>query len=284
MENETFLAKRVYFSQVSNTAIRDKNLLPKAKALYCIIQSFVTIENFVLHKNYLQEFYGEGIKSFNNAWKELKIKGYLIQYKYKNKLGKFYYVYDLLDIPKIREPLIALDTSQTSLLEGVDNVGGTKGGMYSNTNFNNTKEKNEEEEYHLPLHVENINNLDKNKEVYKTYFENTGSKLITADYKMLNKLVTRSGIDIVIKAIETTYVHHGAIAFMNYLLGVLKDWTSKGANTLELVDAIINKHKFNIQKINDNKENAIDSIAAKHMVNRGIEATMDELARVGMMD
>lgn len=129
--NGAFRSKKIYFSQVSNEALRDSNLSLKAKGLYALIQSYVTIENFVLYKSTLKKDCKEGEKAFEASWKELKDRGYLVQYKMRNEKGSFYYEYDLLDV------------SQTPKKEGVENGhvekgGGGKRGVYNNTDLNNT--------------------------------------------------------------------------------------------------------------------------------------------------
>lgn len=95
-----FRKKRVNFSQVSNTALRDKTLSYRARGLYAVIQSYVTIETFTLYKSYLMHNAPEGERAFDTAWKELKESGYLKQYKYKDSNNqKFVYEYELLDTP-----------------------------------------------------------------------------------------------------------------------------------------------------------------------------------------
>jgi hypothetical protein len=129
-----FRKKKVYFSQISNVAIRDKELSLKAKGLYSLIQSYITLENFILYKNTLKKQCQEGNYSFEAAWKELKDKQYLIQHKIKdNKTGLFYYEYELLDRP-----------IQTPVFQGVDNPLGGKGGVYNKTDINNTDLNNTE--------------------------------------------------------------------------------------------------------------------------------------------
>jgi len=107
MENNnggSFRKKKVYFSQVSNTALRDENLTLKAKGLYSLIQSYITLENFTLYKNTLMKQCKEGRDGFNSAWKELKKVGYLVQYKIKNENGTYNYEYELLDEPCTENP------------------------------------------------------------------------------------------------------------------------------------------------------------------------------------
>lgn len=126
-QNGSFKPRKVYFSQVSNTALRDNDLSLKAKGLYALIQSYITIENFTLYKNTLKKNCLEGNKAFESTWKELKDKGYLIQERHQNTDGTFYYLYDLLDTP-IHTP------KKEGTVKGVHG----KQGTYSKTDSNNT--------------------------------------------------------------------------------------------------------------------------------------------------
>lgn len=123
--NGRFLTKKVNFSQVSNTALRDDRLSLKAKGLYSLIQSYITIENFVLYKNTLRGKCKEGDTSFNNTWKELKQHGYLVQHKNRNEKGNWFYTYELLDYPEVEN-------------RGVEKSPSGKVGVYNNTDNNNT--------------------------------------------------------------------------------------------------------------------------------------------------
>lgn len=135
MENNSgaFRKKKTYFSQVSNAALRDETLSLKAKGLYALIQSYITLENFVLYKNTLRKNCHEGKTSFENAWNELKKAGYLKQHQYKNKKGCFVYEYELLD---------KKEKTHTPENQGMDNLPTGKGGAYSNTDSNNTEINN----------------------------------------------------------------------------------------------------------------------------------------------
>ena len=97
-----FRKKKIYFTQVSNVALRDSSLSLKAKGLYALIQSYLTIEDFTLYKNTLKKHLKEGEKAFESTWKELKDAAYLIQYRLQDpKTKQFYYEYELLDEPNI---------------------------------------------------------------------------------------------------------------------------------------------------------------------------------------
>ena len=122
-----FKKKKVKFAQVSNLALRDENLSLKAKGLYSMIQSYITIENFTLYKNTLIKQCKDKEGSFNTAWKELKDNGYLVQEKKRTSNGSFYYEYDLLDEP-FTTPQFSTPGSSTP----------GKTGVYNNTDLSNT--------------------------------------------------------------------------------------------------------------------------------------------------
>lgn len=159
--NGAFRKKKIYFSQVSNSALRDPKLSLKAKGLYALIQSYITIEEFTLYKSTLRSSCKEGEKSFESTWKELKDNGYLVQYRMQTPKGTYYYEYDLLDEADI-ELSNKVHASQNRKSksekihnpknEGMDNCNKTiptkkevmdkgpygKGGVYNNTDYNNT--------------------------------------------------------------------------------------------------------------------------------------------------
>ena len=134
VENGAFKKKKIFFSQVSNSALRDKELSLKAKGLYALIQSYVTIEGFTLYKTTLKKQCSEGNKAFESAWKELKDTGYLIQDRKRNKQGTYYYEYELLD-----------ESIHTPKKEVVDKGVYGKGDIYTKTDSNNTDINNIEE-------------------------------------------------------------------------------------------------------------------------------------------
>ena len=136
-----FRKKKVQFSQVSNFALRDTKLSLKAKGLYSLIQSYITLENFILYKTTLKKQCLEGSTAFESAWSELKTMGYLIQYKYKDKGGFFIYEYDLLDIKQ--------EIIHTPKTYPMDNPLGGKGGLYNKTDLNNTYLNNTDILHHL---------------------------------------------------------------------------------------------------------------------------------------
>lgn len=100
MPSGAFRKKKTSYAQVSNVALRDEALSLKAKGLLALIESYITLENFTLYKQFLINKSTDGETSFRGAWKELKDRGYLIQYKLKDPVTKkFYYEYELCDNP-----------------------------------------------------------------------------------------------------------------------------------------------------------------------------------------
>ena len=96
--NNGFFRTKSAFVAVPQIIARDEKLSLKAKGLYLLIQSYITIPNFKLYKSYLIKNCLEGECSFNSAWNELKAEGYLKIYKVANsdKRG-FHYEYELFD-------------------------------------------------------------------------------------------------------------------------------------------------------------------------------------------
>ena len=133
-----FKKKRVYFSQISNNALRDETLSLKAKGLYGLIQSYLTLEDFTLYKPFLEKKCREGRKAFESAWKELKKSGYLVQEKNKDENGHFCWTYNLLD-----------DISHTSKNHTTQKVSYGKRGIYNNTDLNNTDLNNTIKEHRV---------------------------------------------------------------------------------------------------------------------------------------
>lgn len=131
--------KEVPFSQVSNQALRDKTLSLRAKGLYALIQSYITIPDFILYKQTLINMSIEGKDAFESAWKELKKRGYLVQIRGKNAEGKFVYEYELLDFIEEKEE-IEKPYTEKPYTEKPSTVKPPYGktGVYNNKDFNKT--------------------------------------------------------------------------------------------------------------------------------------------------
>lgn len=99
MKKETgkFRHKKISFTATSNKVLFDRKLSMDTKSLYSIINYYISIPEFTLYKSHLQRQTGVGTTAFNRMWKELKENGYLVQYKFQDEKGTFYYEYELFD-------------------------------------------------------------------------------------------------------------------------------------------------------------------------------------------
>lgn len=150
MESGRFRKKKVNFSMVSNQIIRNAEISLKAKGLYALIQSYITIEDFTLYKGFLQSRCCEGKKAFESAWTELKKSGYLVQYRMQDEETKqFYWEYELLDeiepdpqkgVYGKDKPLPQKGCNGSRITRQTDNM--ENGGDIKKTDFNNTDMNN----------------------------------------------------------------------------------------------------------------------------------------------
>ncbi len=114
----SFRPKRINFAQISNTALWDDNLSLKAKGLYSLIQSLITIPGMDLRIWKIKAKCKEKDKAFESSWSELKKNGYLKQYRIPSGAkGAFKYEYDLLFEPDLKtKAVINLDKDGKAVL------------------------------------------------------------------------------------------------------------------------------------------------------------------------
>lgn len=106
LKNGSFKNKKP-FTPIPTDILRSKCLSTSAIGLYAIIMSYITIPNFVLYKATLMSAADDGEYSFNRAWRELKAKGYLKQYRIRDKAKNcFIYQYELLEEPDLSTPAL----------------------------------------------------------------------------------------------------------------------------------------------------------------------------------
>ena len=130
--------KKKSFSTISNYLIRDENISLRAKGLYALIQSYVTLDDFTLYKGYLVTKCKEGKAAFDVAWRELKTAGYLKQYRINTQDG-FVYEYDLLDSPYTDFPDMENPSMESPCMgtPSMENRGDINNTLYNNTILNN---------------------------------------------------------------------------------------------------------------------------------------------------
>lgn len=91
--------KRQSFTMASNAAIRDQTLSLKAKGLYTLIMSYITMPDFTLTKGFLSAHCLEKERAFNSAWDELKSHGFLkVHFTPSGLQSRWCVEYELLDV------------------------------------------------------------------------------------------------------------------------------------------------------------------------------------------
>jgi hypothetical protein len=97
MNDNGSFRKKGGFTITGNTVTRDQNLSLKAKGLYLLISSYITMDTLDLTKGFILSKCKEGNKAMNSAWIELKKSGYLKVYM-RPVNGSWQVEYELLDI------------------------------------------------------------------------------------------------------------------------------------------------------------------------------------------
>lgn len=118
MENQNgSFRPKTNFAAVSNNALKDSRLSLKAKGLYALIQSYITLPGIRLSKSILRNKCLEKEKAFDSAWKELKDTGYLKQYRQPSgENDTFIYEYDLLDEANEEQPALTTLNKQGKIV------------------------------------------------------------------------------------------------------------------------------------------------------------------------
>lgn len=85
------------FTQVQNSVAQNMEMSLRARGLYLLIQSYITLPDGTFTKDFfMKKAKSEGKKAFDSAWKELKQKGFLVMHRYRMKKG-FRNEYELLE-------------------------------------------------------------------------------------------------------------------------------------------------------------------------------------------
>ena len=199
-----FFRNKVPFVPISQVVAKDKEISLKAKGLYLLIQSYITIPNFKLYKSYLMSVCVEGQCSFDSAWNELKEKGYLKIYKIAKSDSKgFYYEYELLDAAEPDTPALIVIRKDGTIVEkeqeNNDNPTETVEQPEETTDesvssvFEHTEKKENQEE--------NSENSNKESYDYQTTVEKVNNQIGYDDavelYKMLNSQYSDNAIKMI---------------------------------------------------------------------------------------
>lgn len=268
-----FRKKKIYFTQVSNVALRDSSLSLKAKGLYALIQSYLTIEDFTLYKNTLKKHLKEGEKAFESTWKELKDAAYLIQYRLQDtKTKQFYYEYELLDEPNIElanqvhnsqnrkkheekshtPKKVGMDKKNKKAIptkkEYMDNGYSGKVWVHNNTNLNNTDLNNTISTSSTPT----LNDL------YLIFEEAFSKKPSSYMKKKISNFIDQTNLEFVMEVLNYCIEHNANSA--SYLFKTLEKLIDKNLTTVELFKASIQEYYVNNKKKKEIKNNNFRSI------------------------
>ncbi|MBR6224776.1 MAG: hypothetical protein IKR02_03495 [Firmicutes bacterium] len=94
--SDGFFRGKTGFTVVQNGIVRDRDVSMKAKGLYLIIQSYITVPDKRWRKSEFLKMVKEGEKAFETAWKELKDSGYLKVHMFPQK-ANWIIEYELLE-------------------------------------------------------------------------------------------------------------------------------------------------------------------------------------------
>lgn len=182
-----FFRNKVPFVPISQVVAKDKELSLKAKGLYLLIQSYITIPNFKLYKSYLMSVCVEGQCSFDSAWNELKNKGYLKIFKIAKADTKgFYYEYDLLDTAEPDTPSLTVVRRDGTIVEKTQENNNTPEET-TEENGSSVIEHTEKEEFQEEI---SENSIEESSNDYKNTLEKVNNQIGYDDavelYKMLN--------------------------------------------------------------------------------------------------
>ena len=245
MSRTRFRRKENKYTQVYNNIIfKSKNV--EMIGLYTIINACIdleqntrgTDEEFIITKRGLQSMTGYKDTKFQRVWDELKVAGYLKQYKIKTKSGKFEYEYELLEEPDLttHHSLIQLEDGTlipnipsnkiVKLIEKSDKE--TKAFSQSKTNAN-TIENPHPGFTEGGLHG-GFNNTIKNKvcmyvEKTEKYFD-----LREKDIKLISEYKTKLSIELFEELLLETINKNKSL---NYLLSAIKNTVANNIKTLE---------------------------------------------------
>lgn len=232
MESGKIRGRRANFSMVSNSLLQDSHVSLKAKGLYSVIQSYITIPDFTLYKSFLMRTCKEGTKAFEAAWTELKSTGYLAQYKLKDDRGKFVYEYELLDIPEPHPQNGGMGnyTPHPHFVGmekvGIRNVDMQNGGCINNTLQNNTVQNNTNQ---IISFDDTMRQIGYSKESLTDEVENIIT-LMTEVYNMADSSLIRINQQNVSAEVVKERFKKIRYEHIDYILVVLNDFTGSIRN------------------------------------------------------
>lgn len=250
MNTETgrFRKKKISFTATSNKVLFDNNLDLDTKTLHSMITYYISLPNFTLYKANLQKQSGVGQRAFNRMWKQLKDNGYLMQYRFKDEKGTFYYEYELFDepqkvvnkeiIPQVQNVYVgdagmddAVHGQRTSINKTIDN-------KTLNNKIINKQQEQQHKEIGVVVKVGNdtptvISDTQKlDKEVLEVYIRAFGKIPNVMVQEQLRAYLIMFEKNVVIMALEKAGVKQKGV---DYAYGILKNWFKADVRTFDEV-------------------------------------------------
>lgn len=256
MNTETgrFRRKKTSFTATSNKVLFDTNLDMDTKTLHNMITYYISIPEFTLYKAHLQKQSGAGQRAFNRMWKQLKDNGYLVQYKFKDEKGTFYYEYELFDeptAPEVQNVYVEYEQEKNPEVRfahvgdaGMDDAvhgertsinKNLKNKTLSNKIISNKLQQEHKgsvvvEKYDVGATRYKINSLDKEiQEVYERAFDKLPNEMVQEQLRAYLNIFEK---DVVIMALEKAGVKQKGV---DYAYGILKNWFRSDTRTFDSV-------------------------------------------------
>ncbi len=247
MSRLRFRRKENKYTQIYNHIVfKNKNV--ELVGLYTTIQACIDLEmntqgtenEFVLSKKTLQAFTGYKDDKFKRIWNDLKMAGYLKQYKIRDKeTGKFVYEYELLEEPDITTHHSLIINEDGSIIPNISN-------SKINKIQENIENENKEIINKLPggdfphsgkkgVYYNNLlNKVCMYVEKTQKYFE-----LREKDIELINSYKNNLSIDLFEELLLETINKNKSL---NYFLSALKNTVANNIKTLEEYE--IHKENF----------------------------------------
>lgn len=253
------------YGQISREVMRSENISRNAKVIYAYLMSFAgnKMTAFPSFKTVSKEL---GFKSLDTYYKylnELKESGliYVEQQKCeKGKFGKnlFHMAFKNEDIVKYK----ALNQAEKSKKQPIpknsitDNSITEKQEYNINSSFNiNIINKEQEEIHHL---------------TFESYYKARNKIVSEAEKEVLISLVAKYSEDLVLKSISIA-VEQSNNVNLKYIRTTLEDWSSKGLNTLQQVEAHITSENNANKTAREKRRTAVKNKADNCSSERGAD-------------
>ncbi|MBQ6631816.1 MAG: hypothetical protein IJH55_06880 [Romboutsia sp.] len=286
-----FRRKEKKYTEVYNTIIfKNKNV--ELTGLYTTIQACIDLEintkgtenEFTLSKKTLQHYCGYKDDKFKRIWNELKVAGYLKQYKIKNKDGKFIYEYELLDEPDLTLHHSLIQNEDGSIVPNIpkSKIEKLKKDMDKKPGVENTPMEPEGEKPHSGEKGGYYNNL-LNKVSKYVSVANENFALTNKNKEFINSIEDKIDLDLFEEIVVNAKNKNKTF---RYVTSTITKAMEKGITTLSAFEDDLNTYKNNkssrASKKSSVKANSTKQVKTRfHNINQSFEKyTPEELEKL----